>query len=470
MELESLLKEVAANRASDLYLIVGAVPCMNVEGRFIAPASANGQRMAPETLEAFARQVMTNQQWREYLSTHEANLAYMAPGAGRFRINVFRQRGSIGIVFRRVVMNIPTLKDLRLPPILRDIALADRGIVLVTGSTGSGKSTSMASMIDYRNHLRSGHIVTIEDPIEFIYQHRRSIVTQREIGMDTMSYDEALKNSLRQAPQVLSIGEMRDAPTLQFALNAAETGHLVFATLHATTAALTIERVLHFYPANARDLARLQLASNLNAIICQRLVPGADGGRVVACEIMINTPRIRDLILRGDLSGISVAIGDENNVGMFNFSKDLYRLTRRGLISEMDALSAADSANDLRMKFRGMGIEPGSSWEDLSDPWAGIPDSHAPTDAWAAGHPEDLEDIAYTNEEAPPITFKPREGGRPAGGRTGHYTRTARSVSDELINQESEAQPSRVVQRYQHLIEGAVDNRRETSLDEELDI
>jgi len=401
MDLDAILREVDDCQASDLYLIAGAVPCMNCDGVFTSPQAAGGKRLTPIVLEDFARSMMTPDQWQELLRTREMNLAFMSESVGRFRVNILFQRGSIGMVMRRVVMDIPTLRSLGLPPILRDQALADRGIILVTGSTGSGKSTTMASMIDYRNHIMSGHIVTIEDPIEFVYRHRKSIVTQRELGMDTVSFKEALRNSLRQAPSVISIGELRDADTVQFALHAAETGHLVFATLHSTSAALALERVLHFFPGDMERQAVMQMSLNLKAIVSQRLVPRAGGGRVVATEVLVNTPRCQDLVAKWDLGQIKEYIRSENNEGIQDFDRELYKLHKRGLITLEDALNAAESANDLGMKMRGVGIKPGSSWLEIGDPWIGIDDPYAVPES-AKGHylKEGKSVSPYTNDGA----------------------------------------------------------------------
>lgn len=400
MRFEDLLKESTEARASDVYVAAGAIPCMNCEGNFVAMRAANGQRLTAEQSEAFAHEVMTDKQFKEFEETREFNMACMSPAYGRYRLNFFWQRGSVAAVARRVIMDIPTLRSLGLPPILREIALAERGIVLVTGATSSGKSTSLASMIDYRNALRTGHIVTIEDPVEFVYHHRRSVITQREVGIDTHSFEEALKNSLRQAPRVISIGEMRSADTVQFAMHAAETGHLVFATLHSTNATLALERVLHFYPSEVKEQILSQLALNLKAIICQRLVLKQGGGRVCAVEVMVNVPRIQDLINKGEMGSIKAFIASENSEGLQNFDKSLYKYVKRGIVSPEDALVAAESANDLSMKFRGIGITPGSSWDDLSDPWANIRGDYELPDSMANSRGKDAGVGGYNNELA----------------------------------------------------------------------
>jgi twitching motility protein PilU len=378
---------------------------MHVEGHYKPLNAAGGQRSTAEDVEAYARQAMTPKQWNEFEEKMEMNLAYMRPETGRFRVNVFWQRNSVAMVCRRVIMNIPTMRSLALPLVLRKIALADRGIVLVTGATGSGKSTSLASMIDYRNHLLSGHIVTIEDPVEFVYRHRRSIVTQREVGIDTLSFHEALKNTLRQAPKVICIGEMRDAETVQFAMHASETGHLVFATLHSTNSVLALERILHFYPGEMKEQIQQQLALNLNAIICQRLIPKIGGGRCAAHEILLATPRIVDLVSKGEYGGIRIALGQDNQEGVVNFERSLYRLAMSNTITRDEALQAAESANDLALKFRGISVPP--SWQDLSNPWDGVQGDYDPP----ADHPlaDKMRDpsstgsFSYNNEGVPQL-------------------------------------------------------------------
>ncbi len=394
MNFVEILKEASAKKATDVYLITGAVPCINVEGHFSVPTTARNKRLSPQALEVFAKSVMSTAHWDELNDKCELNIAFMDPDIGRFRVNALWQRGSLGLVMRRVEMNIPTLKELGLPIVMRNVSLADRGIVLVCGSTGSGKSTTMASVLDYRNHLRSGHIVTIEDPIEFVYRHRRSIVTQREVGLDTHSFEEALKNSLRQAPQVISIGELRTAETVQFAMHAAETGHLVFATLHSTNAVAALERVMHFYPSSMERQVLSQLSLNLRTIICQRLIPNLEGGRSCATEVFMNNPRIQELIARGELGELKQYINEINHQdGTISFDKSLYILAKQGKISEQNALKYAESENDLSLKFKGMGLS--HEWENVENPWDSIEDPYSlPTDY------SGLPGAGYNNEDA----------------------------------------------------------------------
>jgi len=381
MRFEDILKEATQKRATDVYLITGSVPCLNIDGTFVAPEACPDKLLSPQAVSAFAQSIMTPEQWYELEQSRELNIAYMDPKVGRFRVNALWQRGSLGLVMRRVEMNIPTLKDLGLPPVLRKVSLGHSGIVLVCGATGCGKSTSMASMLDYRNHNRTGHIVTIEDPIEFIYKHNRSIVTQREVGMDTDSFEEALKNSLRQAPSVISIGELRTQDSVQFAMHAAETGHLVFATLHSTNAVLAVERIMNFYPPSMERAILVQMSLNIRSIICQRLIPGkGTSRRVAAVEIMVNNPRAQDLISKGKLGELRSYIQGAHQDGTCDFDKALYQLAMQGKITEGDAVSFAESPNEMEMKFKGMGVDS-SSWGEQEDPWTDIKDPYELPDA-----------------------------------------------------------------------------------------
>lgn len=402
MQLIDILREASEAGAADVFLVAGAIACMNKEGVYTPLNVAQNQRTSPEMMTKFAREACTEKQWKEFEEKLEMNLAFMHPETGRFRVNIFWQRGSVAMVCRRVIMNIPTMRSLGLPLVLREVSLADRGIVLVTGATGSGKSTSLASMLDYRNHLRSGHIVTIEDPVEFVYRHRRSIVTQREVGIDTLSFHEALKNTLRQAPQVICIGEMRDAETVQFAMHASETGHLVFATLHSTNATLAIERILHFYPGELKEQVLLQLSLNIKAIISQRLLPKVGGGRCAAHEVLITTPRVVDLMARGDMGALRQTMGLENQEGLQTFDRALYRLVKQGKVTQEEALQAAESPNDLSLKLRGIGLSEG--WADIADPWQSVGgDYDPPLGAMYSKLSDPSGTGGYSNETALPL-------------------------------------------------------------------
>ena len=388
-----MLKELVEHDGSDLYLAVGAYPAINKDGRLIGLKSAP-YRLDPETTEHYARMIVPQSKWDEFEEELEANLAYMDQEIGRFRVNICWQRGSVSLVMRRVKMEIPTIKSLGLPPILRNIALEDRGIVIVTGATGHGKSTTMAAMLNYRNHLRTGHIVTIEDPIEFLYQHQRSIITQREVGIDTSSFEEALKNTLRQAPQVIVIGELRDSETVQFAIHASETGHLVFVTLHSTNATVTIDRILNFFPGEMAEQMLASLASNLRAVVAQRLIPKIDGGRVACVEIMNNTPTVTNMIQKGELSAIRRDVLDlENQEGNLSVDRSVYKLIKRGIVSVEEGLGAAESANDVQLKLRGIGL--GNAWDDLSSGWENVEGDYDPPDAEAARRFTDERENEY---------------------------------------------------------------------------
>ncbi|MEQ8821076.1 MAG: PilT/PilU family type 4a pilus ATPase [Sumerlaeia bacterium] len=407
-KLEDFLSEATEAGASDIYFVAGAVPCISCDGGYYPMQTSKGLRIDPFTLEDFARQLMSVDQWEDFEREREANLSYMDPKIGRFRVSVYWQRGSIGIVMRRVSMSVPTMRQLGLPPVLREISLGDRGIVIVTGSTGSGKSTTMASLIDYRNHILPGHIVTIEDPVEYVFQHRRCIITQREVGIDTDSFHQAMRSSLRQAPEVICIGEMRDEESVRFAMHAAETGHLVMATLHSTNALLAVERIPGFYPGSAKEQIYLQMSLNLRAIICQRLVPRTNGGRVAAVEVLVNAPHISAMIRKGDMSELKEALQAENSYGIQSFDLALYRLVKQGQITLDDALNAADSADDLQMKFRGIGVTTGSEWTNLDDPWETIEgDFEVPQRISLASKFGSGLEITYSNEGVPPLSIDP---------------------------------------------------------------
>lgn len=346
-----MLKKMEEINASDLYIKTGCPPMYKIEGNTIP---AKMEPLLPEDTKQLAYSIMNDEQKREFESTMELNFAYHLPGS-RFRVNVYKQRETIAIVFRQIKLKIATLEDLNLPPILKEIALLQRGLVLVTGATGSGKSTTLAAMIDYRNENRTGHIVTIEDPIEFVHLDKKGIVSQREVGIDTYSFANALKNTLRQAPEVILIGEMRDVDTVSSAIYYAETGHLVLSTLHAANANQTLERIINFFPEEMHPQIYLTLSLNLMAVISQRLIPTIDKKRVAAVEIMIATPRIKELIRRGNIKELKTAIEASQNEGCQSFDQAIFELFTKGIITQENALRYADSPNNMRLKMKGLG-------------------------------------------------------------------------------------------------------------------
>ncbi|MCX8073113.1 MAG: PilT/PilU family type 4a pilus ATPase [Candidatus Binatia bacterium] len=352
-DIRELLAEMVARNASDLYLTADSPPMFRVEG-FNQPYGTTP--LTSREVELLAHSLMSERQRAQFDEKLEMNLAIASDRLGRFRINVYRQRGVVGVVIRQIKTRIPTLDELGLPPVLKDIAMSRRGLVLVTGATGSGKSTTLAAMIDYRNENSTGHILTIEDPIEFIHPHKKCIVSQREVGFDTVSFNEALRNTLRQAPDVILIGEVRDVETMEAAITFSETGHLCLATLHSNNANQAIERVMNFFPASRHPEIYLQLSLNLRGIISQRLVPGVDGKRVAALEILVDTPYVKELIKRGEIDKLKEAMENSTQEGGQTFDQALYDLYAQGRISEEQALANADSANNLRIRIKQLEI------------------------------------------------------------------------------------------------------------------
>lgn len=341
-----LLEHMLKVNASDLYLTNESPPTYRVDGVGLAGKTpATG-----ELLERIAASLMTPEQREEFRNTLEMNLAISVSG-GRFRINLFRQKGATGMVVRLVKSTIATLDELGHPKALKDVMASKRGLVLLVGGTGSGKSTTLAAMIDHRNSTSSGHIVTVEDPVEFMHPHKKCVVTQREVGFDTLSYAHALKNTLRQAPDVILIGEIRDVETMEAALAFAETGHLCLSTLHANSADQAIERILGFFPADRHHEILMQLSSNVRAVISQRLLPAIGGGRAAALEILLDTPRVKDLIKRGEVHVLKDAMHQSAVDGCQTFDSALYALYEGGRITEEEALGGADSANNLRLRI-----------------------------------------------------------------------------------------------------------------------
>lgn len=350
MEFEKLLRLMVEKGASDLFITAGVAPSMKVHGK-ILPVTKSP--LSPEQTRETVLGVMSEVQRREFAEKKECNFAISARGIGRFRVSAFYQRNLVGMVLRRIEVNIPTLEELRLPDILKQLAMTKRGLVIFVGATGTGKSTSLASMIGYRNKNSSGHIISIEDPIEFIHQHQNCIVTQREVGIDTDSFEVALKNTLRQAPDVILIGEVRSRETMEHALAFAETGHLCLATLHANNANQALDRIIHFFPADTHQQVWMDLSLNLKAIVAQQLIPSPDGkGRRAAIEVMLNTPLASDMIRKGEVHELKPLMARSNELGMQTFDQALYKLYSQGEITYEDALAHADSANDLRLLIK----------------------------------------------------------------------------------------------------------------------
>jgi len=346
--IDELLKEMVERNASDLHLKAGSPPVLRIDGELTL---LDDPPLTPEDTKDVAASIMTDKQIRRFSEHNEIDFAYSAPNLGRFRVNVYRQRGSISIAMRQVTTRIPSFEELHLPEILKRLALEPRGLVLVTGTTGSGKTTTLAAMIDHINNTLRRHIVTIEDPIEVLHKDRKSIINQREIGLDTESYASALKYVLRQDPDVILIGEMRDSETVQAALTAAETGHFVMSTLHTIDATETVNRIIDFFPLHQQKQVRIMLAGTLKGIISQRLLPRADGqGRVPAVEVMICTNRIRDFILDPDQSHlIHDAIAEGDFYGMQTFDQALLKLYEAGMITLADAAQVASNPHDFKL-------------------------------------------------------------------------------------------------------------------------
>jgi twitching motility protein PilT len=364
MELNEILQIALRGGASDIHLKAGLPPMFRVDGSLVP--LKDGKRLPPEEVARMAFGIMNEFQKDKFKTSNEVDLAYGVPGLGRFRVNVFQQRGTIGAVLRVIPFKIMSVKELMLPPALEKIALEERGLILVTGTTGSGKSTTLAAMIDHINSMETNHIITVEDPIEFLIRDKRSIVNQREIGVDTLSFSQALKSALRQDPDVILVGEMRDIETIETALLAAETGHLVMSTLHTLDASETINRIISAFPPHQQKQIRIQLGSVLRAVVSQRLVPRADGkGRVAAVEIMKTTARIKELIEDKDRTKeIPDAIAQGNIAyGMQTFDQSLMQLVRGGLIMYQEALRQASNPDDFALRYQGVSSTADSKWE-----------------------------------------------------------------------------------------------------------
>ncbi len=348
--IHNLLRGMIAKKASDMFITAGFPPAFKVDGK-MTPVS--NQALSPQHTQELVRGIMNDKQAAEFESTHECNFAISPPGIGRFRVNVFMQQQRVGMVMRTITTKIPDLDAMGLPPILKDIVMTKRGLVIVVGATGSGKSTTLAAMLGHRNRNSYGHIITIEDPVEYVHEHDKCIITHREVGVDTDNWHNALKNTLRQAPDVILIGEIRDRETMEYAVAFSETGHLCLATLHANSANQALDRIINFFPEERREQLLMDLSLNTKAFVSQRLIPKRDGvGRACAMEIMLNSPLIADLIFKGQVHEIKEVMKKSRELGMQTFDQALFDLYEEEKISYEEALKNADSVNDLRLKIK----------------------------------------------------------------------------------------------------------------------
>jgi len=348
--INDLLRLMVSKKASDLFITVGFPPAIKVDGK-VTPVSQ--QPLTPQHTQDLVRSVMNDRQAAEFESSKECNFAISPSGIGRFRVNAFVQMGAIGMVLRTINAKIPTFEELGLPPVLREVAMTKRGLVIMVGATGSGKSTSLAAMVGHRNSNSYGHIITIEDPVEYVHPHQNCIITQREIGVDTESWEVALKNTLRQAPDVILMGEIRDRETMDYGIAFAETGHLCMATLHANSANQALDRIINFFPEERRPQLLMDLSLNLRGMVSQRLVPRKEGkGRIAVVEVMLNSPLISDLIFKGEVHEIKEIMKRSRELGMQTFDQHLFELYDSGVITYEDALRNADSVNDLRLSIK----------------------------------------------------------------------------------------------------------------------
>jgi twitching motility protein PilU len=348
--MQDLLRRMVEKKGSDLFITAGFPPAIKVDGE-IRPQS--DRSLSPEQSAGLVRAIMNDRQTKEFDATKECNFAIAPPGIGRFRVSAFVQQSYVGCVIRMINAKIPTFEELDLPPILKEVVLSKRGLVIVVGGTGSGKSTTLASMLGYRNDKTRGHIVTIEDPVEYVHPHKGCVVTHREVGVDTDSWEAALKNTLRQAPDVILIGEIRARETMEYCIQFAETGHLVLATLHANSSNQALDRIINFFPEERREQLLMDLSLNIRGLISQRLIPRESGsGRIAAMEIMLNSPLIQDLIFRGEVAKIKEVMARSTRLGMKTFDQALFDLYEQGYVSYEDALRNADSKNELRLRVK----------------------------------------------------------------------------------------------------------------------
>ncbi len=348
--MRELLQKVVDSQASDLFITTGFPPALKIDGvvRPVSQTPLTGSQSA-----VLVRSIMNDKQSKEFDSTKECNFAISPKPIGRFRVNAFIQQGHMGAVLRRITTDIPEFDELHLPPILKDVVMSKRGLCIIVGGTGSGKSTTLAAMIGHRNANSRGHIITIEDPVEYVHPHRGCVITQREVGVDTDNWHAALKNTLRQAPDVILIGEIRDRETMEYGVQFAETGHLCLATLHANSANQALDRIINFFPEERRDQLLMDLSLNIKGLISQRLIPLENGkGRIAAMEIMLNSPLIADLIFKGEVAQIKEVMAKSNRLGMKTFDQALFDLYEQGMVSYEDALRNADSKNELRLRIK----------------------------------------------------------------------------------------------------------------------
>jgi len=348
--MQTLLKKMVAKNGSDLFITAGFPPAIKIDGDIHKAAEQN---LTPAQSAVIVRSIMNDKQAKQFDATQECNFAIFPQGIGRFRVSAFVQQGQVGAVIRLIVSEIPTVEDLELPSILNDIVMTKRGLVILVGATGSGKSTTLAAMVGHRNANTRGHIMTIEDPVEYVHPHNNCVVTQREVGVDTESWHAALKNTLRQAPDVILIGEIRDRETMEFGIQFAETGHLCLATLHANSANQALDRIINFFPEEKRQQVLMDLSLNIKGIISQRLLPRESGsGRIAAMEILLQTPLVSDLIFKGEVAELKEQMKKGNRLGMNTFDQALYELFERGLISYEEAMKNADSKNEIRLRIK----------------------------------------------------------------------------------------------------------------------
>jgi len=353
--MHDVLKAMVAKKGSDLFITVNFPPAIKLDGKMTPVAS---QTLTMQHTSELTRAMMNDKQAQEFEATKECNFAINPGGIGRFRVNAFMQQGRIGMVLRTITTAIPKFEDLNLPTVLKDVVMTKRGLIIMVGGTGSGKSTSLAAMVGYRNENSYGHIITIEDPVEYVHEHKNCVITQREVGVDTDTWNAALKNTLRQAPDVILIGEIRDRDTMDYAIAFAETGHLCMATLHANSANQALDRIINFFPSDRKQQVLMDLSLNIRALVSQRLIPKKEGkGRAAAVEIMLNSPLISDLIFKGEVHEIKEIMKKSRELGMQTFDQHLFELYENGSISYEDALRNADSVNELRLMIKLHGKE-----------------------------------------------------------------------------------------------------------------